>query len=164
MNLRTQRCLLAVLGLSAADVGGWALLAPRSFYESFPGLGRHWIAVTGPYNEHFVRDVGGLYLALLAITAWAALRPTPDLVRVTGLAWSVFSIAHLAYHAGHLDEFGTGDRIGNLIGLGGSVVLALALLLAPTGRRRSVGPRVTPADLAAGSERGGQPAGSRGGR
>jgi hypothetical protein len=77
-----------------------------------------------------VRDVGGLYLALLALSAWAAVRPTRDLARVAGLAWSVFSVPHLAYHAGHLDEFGTGDRIGNLIALGGTVVLGLALLLA----------------------------------
>jgi hypothetical protein len=69
MNLRTQRWLLAILSLSAAQAGGWALIARRSFYDSFPGLGRHWIAVTGPYNEHFVRDIGGLYLALLAVSA-----------------------------------------------------------------------------------------------
>jgi hypothetical protein len=131
MNLRTQRCLLAILSLSAAEVGGWALVAPRSFYDSFPGLGRHWIAVTGPYNEHLVRDVGGLYVALLALSAWAAVRPTRDLSRVAGLAWSVFSVPHLAYHAGHLDEFATGDKIGNLVALGGTVVLGLALLLVP---------------------------------
>ncbi|MFN2559832.1 MAG: hypothetical protein ABR571_00870 [Jatrophihabitans sp.] len=142
MNLRTERFLLAILCLSAADVGVWALIAPRSFYDSFPGLGRHWIDVTGPYNEHFVRDVGGLYLALLGLSAWAALRPTRDLARVAGLAWSVFSLPHLAYHAGHLDEFGAGDRIGNLIALGGTAVVGLALFVAPwpaTGRSAAEG-------------------------
>jgi hypothetical protein len=131
MNLRTQRCLLAVLSLSAAYVGAWALAAPRSFYDSFPGFGRHWVVAGGPYNEHLVRDVGGLYLALLAVSVWAALRPSWDPARAAGLAWSVFSLPHLAYHAGHLDQFGTGDRIANVLALGGTLVLGLALLVAP---------------------------------
>jgi hypothetical protein len=152
MNLRAQRCMLVVLGLSAAYVGAWALAAPRSFYDSFPGLGRHWVVVGGPYNEHLVRDVGGLYLALFALSAWAALRPSWDLVRAAGLAWSVFSVPHLAYHAGHLDEFSTDDQIANMVSLGGTLVLGLALLLAPR-RRTAIGTAArTPADLATGPE------------
>jgi hypothetical protein len=129
MNLRAQRCLLIVLAVSAAYVGGWASLAPHSFYGSFPGLGRHWVAADGPYNEHLVRDVGGLYLALLAISAWAPLRPDRDVVRVAGLAWALFSVPHLAYHAGHLHHFGTADQIGNLVTLGASAILGMALLI-----------------------------------
>jgi len=41
-------------------VGFWALLAPRSFYDDFPGGGRSWVSALPPYNEHLVRDVGGL--------------------------------------------------------------------------------------------------------
>ena len=45
---------------------------PRSFYDDFPGAGRTWVAVDGPYNEHLVRDVGGLNLALAFVAVLAA--------------------------------------------------------------------------------------------
>jgi hypothetical protein len=73
------------LALSAAFVGAWALAAPRSFYDSFPDLGRHWVVITGPYSEHFVRDVGGLYLSLLTISLW----PRPERRR-TWHGWSAW--------------------------------------------------------------------------
>ena len=44
-------------------VGLQALFTPRSFYDDFP-LGRGWVAMDGPYNQHLVRDVGSLNLAL----------------------------------------------------------------------------------------------------
>ena len=39
-------------------------LRAAPFYDDFPGLGRSWVAADGPYNEHLVRDVGALNLAL----------------------------------------------------------------------------------------------------
>src|SRR3954452_21157003 len=61
---RWLRVVLALMVVSSAVVGFWAQLAPRSFYDDFPGGGQHWVSVDGPYNEHLVRDVGGLNLAL----------------------------------------------------------------------------------------------------
>jgi hypothetical protein len=129
MSLRLRRALLAVLALSAALVGGWATVAARSFYDSFPGAGRHWVAMDGPYNEHLVRDVGGLYLALLVVSLWALCQP--QLGRLAGISWLVFSVPHLIYHASHLDMFGTADKIGNIVSLGGTAAVAAALAAAP---------------------------------
>ncbi len=64
---RYTTVLLAVIAIGYAGVGAWAALAPRSFYDDFPGGGRHWVAVDGPFNEHLVRDVGTLNLALAAV-------------------------------------------------------------------------------------------------
>jgi len=119
-----------VLAASAAYTGGWAALAPRSFYDSFPGLGHRWVFLLGSYNEHLVRDVGGLYLALLTISGWAALRPRAETFRLVGLAWEAFSVPHLAFHAAHLNTYAVADRVANVLALGGTVVLA-ALLLVP---------------------------------
>ena len=47
-------------------------VAPKSFYEDFPGAGRVWVAVDGPYNEHLVRDVGSLNLALAFVAVAGA--------------------------------------------------------------------------------------------
>jgi hypothetical protein len=70
-------------------LGSWALLAPRSFYDDFPGLGRSWIAVDGPFNEHLIRDVGALNLALLVLVVAAAWRPTRELLAVAAARPSV---------------------------------------------------------------------------
>jgi hypothetical protein len=131
MTIRIQQVLAGVLALSATYVGGWALLAPRSFYDDFPLPGRHWVSLAGAYDEHLVRDVGGLYLALLVVTI-AAIRRT-DLLRVAGLAWLVFSVPHVLFHLDHLDGLTTGDKIAQLGSLTGTVVLAALLL--PTGKK-----------------------------
>ena len=66
------RVALGYLAVVTAQIGFWALLAPRSFYDSFPGLGRAWISIDGPYNDHLIRDVGALNLALLVVLVVAA--------------------------------------------------------------------------------------------
>jgi len=134
MGIGGKRAAAALLALSAAEVGLWASIAPRSFYRSFPGAGRQWVSVLGPYNEHLVRDVGGLYLSLLAISVWAVVRSQPEIMRLAGVAWLVYSIPHLAFHAAHLDRFGLADQVGNMVTLGGTVVLAVVLVL-PGARR-----------------------------
>lgn len=127
MSIRLQRALLGILALSAADIGGWASLAPRSFYNSFPGGGHRWVTGDGPYNEHLVRDVGGLYLALLVLSLWALAKP--EVSRVAGGSWLAFSIPHFAYHLGHLHMFSAADKVGLVISLGGTAAIAATLLL-----------------------------------
>jgi hypothetical protein len=130
MSGRVRRWVLLLLALSAADTGVWATLAPRSWYDAFPGAGHHWVAVLGPYNEHLSRDVGGLYLALLVLSAGAAVRPADGyLVRLTAAAWLAFSIPHLIYHLGHLDMLEGTDKVLSVIGLGAVVIAGGALLL-----------------------------------
>jgi hypothetical protein len=127
------RVALALLALSAAFVGFWALLAPSSFYTSFPGLGFTWVSEAGPYDEHLVRDVGALYLALLVVTVLAVLRPVVVRPWVAGLAWLVFGVPHLVFHAAHA---GPGDAV-ELAALAVSVLLAAVACL-PAGQARSM--------------------------
>jgi hypothetical protein len=131
---RGKRCAASILAASAALVGGWAEFAPRSFYDSFPGFGHHWVSAAGPYDEHLVRDVGGLYLALFVITTWVVFRTTPDTLRMVGWGWLVFNLGHLVFHLDHLDGFSTADKVGNGVSLGAVLLLAIVLVL-PTGRR-----------------------------
>lgn len=105
---------LAYLAATGLLVGLWAGLAPRSFYADFPGLERVWVAVDGPYNEHLVRDVGWLNLALAAATVWAAVTLSRALVVGVLVAWLVTSVPHLAYHLGNLGGLATTDRIGEV--------------------------------------------------
>ena len=57
-----MRALLGALAVSAAYPGAWATFAPRSFFDTFPGAGRHWTFALPAYSEHLVTDVGAFYL------------------------------------------------------------------------------------------------------
>jgi len=118
------------LAVSAALVGLWATFAPHSFYRSFPLPGHHWVSPAGPYDEHLVRDVGGLYLSLLVVTVWGIVRRNDELLRITGAAWFVFSLPHLVFHLGHLDGLTTFDKVGESGSLALSLLFA-ALLMSP---------------------------------
>jgi hypothetical protein len=128
--MRERRFAMWFLAAVALIVGVWAQFAPASFYSSFPG-GRGWVAADGPYNEHLIRDLGGLNLALMLITAAAARTMRPDLVRLAAGATLLYAVPHLAYHATHLEPYGTADAVGNIAGLTLGVLLPLWLLISP---------------------------------
>ena len=106
MTLLRRIALLVVLAGSLL-VGLWAQLAPRSFYDDFPGAGRVWVAVDGPFNEHLVRDVGGLNLGLAFVAGFALVTGSLLVARAAGGAALVYGTPHLLYHATHLDPFDT---------------------------------------------------------
>jgi len=54
----TIRLLLALLGAAQATNGLAMLAAPVGWYAAMPG-----VAMTGPLNSHFVRDIGLIFLA-----------------------------------------------------------------------------------------------------
>jgi hypothetical protein len=122
--------LLAVLAVSAALPGLWGTLAPRGFYDGFPGAA-HWVDRLPPYSAHLIADVGAFYLAFAVLFAWAALRPARPLVLAACTAWSVFGALHLLFHVTHLGGFPTADAVAQTVSL--AAVLALpagvALLL-----------------------------------
>jgi hypothetical protein len=136
MILRIQQVAGALLTLSAAYVGVWALADPVSFNGDFPIPGHHWVSSAGPYNEHLIRDVGGLYLALGIVTLWSVIRPRRDLLAAAGIAWEVFSVPHLLFHADHLDGLKTFDKVAETASLGLTVLLAALLLLPSRGSQR----------------------------
>lgn len=135
MNNSFRRVVLALTALVALFVGVWAAAFPAAFYSSFPGLGLHWISEDGAFNEHLIRDVGGLYLALATTTIAAMFSTSATPARMIGLGWTVFNTLHLAYHVTHLDG-STVDRIGNVVSL--SIVLVLGVLLLLPARAQSV--------------------------
>ena len=124
-----MRALLAALGASAALPGLWATFAPHSFYDRFPGPWS-WVAELPAYSPHLVTDVGAFYLAFALLFAWAALRPSRELVVPLACAWGLFSVLHLTFHVLHLDGFGVVDGVAQTASLvavlaGTFVLLAL---------------------------------------
>ncbi len=130
---------LVLLALNQAVVGGWALLAPASFYAGFPLPGHAWVALLPPYNEHLVRDVGGLTLALAVVLAAAAARADAASARVAVGAFAVFAVPHAVFHALHLEGFPPGDALAQQAGFGAQLLLALGVLVAVRRGPRSPG-------------------------
>jgi hypothetical protein len=119
-----------VLAFTSLQLGVWATVAPHSFYNSFPGGGRHWIAVDGPFNEHLLRDFGGLNLALALVTIAALVAGTRLLVSLAAGAWLVWSIPHVLYHLFNLGVYDTSDKIANVVALGTTIVIPALVLWA----------------------------------
>ena len=57
-----------VLGIGLAANGLAMLAVPAGWYDAVPG-----VPETGPFNPHFVRDIGAAYLIAGAAIAWFAI-------------------------------------------------------------------------------------------
>lgn len=133
-----MRAGLALLSLANLSTGAWAYLAPRSFYDEFPGAGRGWVSLLPPFNEHLTTDVGGFYLAFGVLFGWAAVTLARPLLRALLTAYLLASVLHVGYHLAHLDGFSTADKVGQTAAFAVLIALALALLVSsvrgPAGR------------------------------
>lgn len=148
MNARPgngRRLVLAMLAVGVGATGLWAWAAPESFYNDFI-FGRGWVRLDGAYNEHLIRDVGALNLALAVVTAVAAYQPGRRLVRLVAAATLAFSVPHLAYHATAMEPFAAGDIAAQYVLLVVQVALPLWLVISP-GRRPS--PHADPSEFVA---------------
>ncbi|MBL8546898.1 MAG: hypothetical protein JNL81_10565 [Hyphomonadaceae bacterium] len=97
-----KRVVAIALGIGSAANGAFMLAAPPLWYDSVPGL-----AHTGPFNAHFVSDIGVAYLvASLALIA-RAWRPRYWPAAVAGAA---FMVGHAIIHV--LDI--ASERTGNV--------------------------------------------------
>lgn len=85
--------ILGALALVTAANALWMLAAPLHWYHELPAD----VPATGPFNEHFVRDIGCALAVVALAFGWAALRPAAraPLVSIA----SAFLAAHAALHA-----------------------------------------------------------------
>jgi hypothetical protein len=125
------RAGLAYLAYVNISVGLWATIAPRSFFDDFPGAGRTWVSGDGPFNEHLVRDVGAWSLGMSVVVVAALWTLSRPLVITAGAAVAVLALPHAIYHARHADVVGSGvDQAVSIGGLFGAVAVGVAVLVA----------------------------------
>ena len=84
---------------------------------------------TGPYNEHLVRDVGGLNLALAAVLIVAFITLSRPVIIAASIASLLYGIPHLVYHIVNADDLATSDVVFSLGGLALFAVLPIALIV-----------------------------------
>jgi hypothetical protein len=123
---RFAQVSLGLLTVSQVIIGGWALLASRHFFDAFPTAGHAWVALLPPYNEHLVRDVGALSLALAVVLGAATVTADRRLVRVAAVAFAVYTMPHTLFHGSHLGGFTPGDAAAQMSGFLLQLLLAAA--------------------------------------
>ena len=129
------RVLLAYLLLTGLVIGIWACGFPSSFYDSFPGFGRVWVSVDGPFNQHLVRDTGAAALMMGAIAGLGLFRPQLAAPFAVGFATMFFNLPHFTYHMTHLGMYGPLDQV-LIFGALGSTLLSSAWLMLPRSQLR----------------------------
>jgi hypothetical protein len=79
--------LASILGANAVAM----LFAGLWWYGAVPG-----VTSTGPYNAHFVKDIGAAYLVVASALVWRVVRPTAAAGAMVAAAG--FLVFHAAIH------------------------------------------------------------------
>jgi hypothetical protein len=88
MSRHLPLALAAVVGLASTANGAFMLISPADWYFAVPG-----VTTTGPFNQHFVRDIGLIFLLVAIAMLAGVVRPV---ARVS--LWSAAAL-WLAGHA-----------------------------------------------------------------
>lgn len=70
MSRQVPLALAALLAFGAAANGLYMLIAPAEWYFAVPG-----VTTTGPFNQHFLRDIGLIFLLVAAAMLAGVARP-----------------------------------------------------------------------------------------
>ena len=84
-----MRRIIQILAVIYVLNGLYMLIMPFAWYENTPG-----VSMLGPYNTHFVRDVGLVYLISAAGMFWGV-RPRQVNVLIFASIWPAL---HAIYH------------------------------------------------------------------
>ena len=120
---------LAVLGALNLAWGAWAILAPRHFFDTFPGFGQRWTGAYPPYNGHLVVDLGATCTTLGVLLVLAAVLRDRRVTTVVLAGVLVFSTLHLLYHATHHGLLHGASLAGSIAAVVLGVVGPAALLV-----------------------------------
>jgi hypothetical protein len=90
--------MVALNGLFLFGNGLFMLVAPSTWYSDVPG-----VTQTGPFNQHFVRDIGLIQMFLGAAFGVGMIRPTMRLA-----LWAAATLWLIAHAVLHLWEVAVG--------------------------------------------------------
>jgi hypothetical protein len=121
--------LLVIVVVPQLVTGVWAVLAPRNWFDEFPGLGPTLVAGEPPFNRHLATDTGGGFLATGVAALVAFVRPRRDLVTLALVTYLAFAIPHAIYHGAHeAPGLSSAEDVANVLMLASGVIAAVVLL------------------------------------
>ena len=90
-----DRILAGVMAAAMLANGVAMLSASLSWYDAVPG-----VTATGPFNGHFIKDIGAIYLTCALGLAWFAWRPAQGWAAMAaGATWLTLHAAVHVYDA-----------------------------------------------------------------
>jgi hypothetical protein len=89
-EMKMRGSLAWVIGIGLAPNGVMMVAVPFAWYMAMPG-----VTETGPFNPHFVRDIGAAYLVAGVALAWFAVYPR---ARPAAQAGTAFLTLHALVH------------------------------------------------------------------
>jgi hypothetical protein len=132
MEVEMARTIAALLGVFLGANGVAMLAASVWWYGAVPG-----VPATGPYNPHFIHDIGMAYLVVAGGLGWFAWRPAEGWgALVAGAAFlTLHGLIHV--HDAILSPTCGHDLVRDLPGVFAPAVIAswIALVSAPSARR-----------------------------
>lgn len=125
-----KRTLAGLLGLTMGGNGLVMLAAGRWWYGVVPG-----VTETGPFNPHFVKDIGAAYLVVGVALGWLAVKPT-QLARGAVVAGAAFLLLHAGIHVADAlaDRHGLADIGRDFPGVFLPALVAIWLAASPYSR------------------------------
>lgn len=91
MSRWMPQAVAALGGIGFVGFGAWAMLSPRTFFET--------MARFDPYNQHFVQDIGAFQVGLGAVLLIAVAVRNADLLAAallgTGLGAALHALSHV---------------------------------------------------------------------
>ena len=117
--------LFLLLGVGTLANALWMLVGPMHWYTDLPAA----VPDTGPFNPHFVRDIGCAFLTVGVALVWAAFR-VRDRLPLAAIS-AVFLTAHALLH---IYDTATGalDHTHWWLDAGGVYLPALLMIAAVT--------------------------------
>jgi hypothetical protein len=128
--VRWDRWVAALTGFVLLGNGLAMLFAGPAWYEAVPG-----VTATGPYNAHFIRDIGAIYVTAGLSLGWFAWRPAQGWAAMAAAAlWLTLHVAIHVYDAA-CGTHPLADVQRDFVGvyLLAAIPLALALFRKPQG-------------------------------
>ena len=124
-----------VLGAAAIANGLYMLAGPIAWYQSVPG-----VTTTGPFNQHFVRDIGLIFLLIGTSFLIGAAKPGMRLLLwATPTIWlSGHALFHLWEVAAGISEHSTMVRDFAAVTLPAILGMAVTFWAARTGQSRNI--------------------------
>jgi hypothetical protein len=85
--------VFAITGATCAANAVWMLAGPMHWYRELPAA----VPDTGPFNPHFVRDIGAAFLAVGVALLWAAVagRWRPPLLAIAAIFLGGHALVHV---------------------------------------------------------------------
>jgi hypothetical protein len=118
------RALLLLLGLLHIANGLHMLVAPADWYASIPG-----VTATGPFNAHFVLDIGMAFVASGAgLMAGARRNANAAILALAGATWpALHALIHIDGWLMHGFPADARIALSEVVGVVGLAVLGVAL-------------------------------------